>query len=65
MTPPGGARRGAGRPRIHDDTSQRVDVILSQELLARLDRYVEQHELGSRSAAIRHLIDEADVGGGE
>jgi hypothetical protein len=46
----GGKRAGAGRPRKYHE-STRITVVVPVELVRRLDRWAERHEL-SRSEAV-------------
>ena len=52
----GGARPGAGRPRLAPEGSVRLDVLLTQAQAARLDAMAEER-VATRSDVVRAWLD--------
>lgn len=56
----GGSRPGAGRPPKQEGRLRHlVQTSLNDELLAKLDEYMEETESSTRAEALRRLIDHA------
>jgi metal-responsive CopG/Arc/MetJ family transcriptional regulator len=50
-------KRGPGRPPKTDAANQTVPIQLSKSLIAKIDQWAAQENIGFRSTAIRHLIE--------
>lgn len=55
----GGRRPGSGRKRLDGIGTQVVAVRLTPAHVARVERWLEEHELENFSAAVRSMIDVA------
>ena len=56
----GGARPGAGRPPIGGIGTQKVQAYLTGDEIAKVEAWVERHDLESFSAALREMVNAAD-----
>jgi metal-responsive CopG/Arc/MetJ family transcriptional regulator len=52
-------KRGCGRPRKTDALTTTIPVALSAALAERIDRWAAEHNIETRSGAVRALVEDA------